>query len=126
MFKRWLSVLLFSTAVCAANAQQALPQKMSGWWSNSESGHSNKIEVELVRMDSPTLATLKVVWWPYCRWAETSAEFSEGAWVFSPQKCANNSGPMTITARLKPVEGKQRLEGIYNADDRRTAYLAWD
>jgi len=126
MWKQVSFLLLFVTATCAADAQQELPQKMRGWWSNSASGHSNTVEVELVRMDSPSLATVKVVWWPYCRWAETSAEFQEGAWVFSPQRCANNSGPMTITARVKPMEGKKRMEGIYNDDAARTLYLSWE
>lgn len=126
MIKQLLSTLTLSVLACSAGAQQALPEKMSGWWSNSASGHSNKVEVELLRMESPTQATLKVVWWPYCRWTETTAEFLDGAWVFSPQRCANNSGPMTITARLKPVEGKKRLEGTYNDDAARTVYLSWD
>ncbi|MCV2421630.1 hypothetical protein [Paucibacter sp. DJ2R-2] len=119
-----LSMLLLTSYT--AIAQEALPLKMEGWWSNSGSGHSNKVEIQLVRMDSVSQARLKVVWWPYCPWAETSAEFIEGAWVFSPKSCSNRSGPMDITARLKPVEGKKRLEGTYNDDDQRKVYLTWE
>ena len=40
--------------------------KMEGEWHNPNSGHNGFIEVELVRMDSPTEGTIKVEWLPYC------------------------------------------------------------
>lgn len=129
MRNRLLLSTFLLTASSLANAQSPLPPEMDGRWTNTGSNHSNKIEVELVRMESPTVATIKVVWWPYCRWAETKAEFIEGDWIFSPQNCANNTGALTITARLRPVEGKKRLEGMftssYDSGGSKTVYLEW-
>nr|WP_295130728.1 hypothetical protein [uncultured Roseateles sp.] len=126
MSKCLLTMLLFLLSGYSATAQEVLPKHMEGWWSNSGSGHSNRVEVQLIRMDSPGQAMLKVVWWPYCQLAETNAEFIDGAWAFSPKNCSNRSGPMTIIARLKPVEGKKRMEGTYNDDDRKKIYLTWE
>ena len=128
MNRKILLACQFAATVDNALAQSALPPKMEGRWSNPASGHSNKVEVELVRMETPGAAVIKIVWWPYCQVAETRAEFIDGAWKFSPQNCANKSGPMTITARVKPVEGKNRLEGYYGSREGpvKTVYLEWE
>lgn len=128
MTKQSLFACLFAAFAGVAHAQSALPPKMEGRWNNPASGHSNKVEVELVRMENPSEAVIRIAWWPYCQVAETRAEFIDGAWKFSPQNCANRHGPMTITARVKPVEGKNRLEGYYGSREEplKTVYLEWE
>lgn len=125
MTKNVLVAVAVSVAACAASAQAPLPGKMEGRWSNSGSGHSNTVEVELLRMETPTQARIKVGWWPYCRWAETTAEFKDGAWEFTARNCRTGGGDTEIPARVRPVEGKNRLEGTYGTGDGRTIYLQW-
>lgn len=123
MIFRTVLAIVFATFACAAGAQSPLPPKMAGMWQDTSKGHSNKVEVELVRMVSPTEATIRVAWLPYCPWAETRAVFRDGAWRFSPQSCTRDLGNR---ARLRPVEGKNRLEGTYGSSDSKTMYLEWD
>ena len=47
-------------------SQTVLPKNMEGEWYNPNSGHSGDIEVELVRMTSPTEGIVLVEWEPYC------------------------------------------------------------
>lgn len=121
MTVRFLLVLALGTVAFTARAQSALPEKMEGRWHNPASGHSNKIEVKVVRLDSPTKATVKVIFWPYCREdTETRAQFDDGVWRFSNSKDCK-MGAM----RLRPVEGKNRLEGTVGSSGG-TAYLEWE
>ncbi len=123
MIEKTLLAFVLAMFVCTVGAQSPLPPKMEGRWQNTGSGHSNKVEVELIRMESPTEAVIKVVWWPYCPWAEAKATFNEGVWKFSPQNCSKD---LSISAKLRPVEGKKRLEGMYGSRDGRTIYLEWE
>ena len=125
-----IAAVVITFVAFAATAQTPLPPKMTGWWRNAGSGHTGKVEVELLRMESPTEATVKAVWWPYCRWSETKAEFKDSAWEFTAKNCGVTS-ETGLAARLSLVEGKNRLEGIYVLGGQpftgsgRTLYLEW-
>ena len=112
-------------------AQDSLPPKMEGRWSNRSSGHSNSIEVEIQKMESATKAVVKIAFWPYCRTSESVAEFRDGDWFFVAKRCTS-PGASEILLKLRKVEGKNRLEGLYGSGDGpsvfsegRTAYLEW-
>lgn len=107
-------------------AQTALPKQMEGEWYNPNSGHGGDVEVELVRMTSPTEGIVMVEWEPYCSRAETTISLSGGYWEFSGVDCSNNSGSLSLTARVRQVEGKKRMEGAYGEDGSgRTIFLEW-
>lgn len=97
----------------AVSAQTPLPAKMEGRWSNVASGHANKVEVELLNMETPTHARIKAVFWPYCRWTETTADLKDGAWEFTFLNCRTGDGTTEIPTRVRAVDGKNRLEGTY-------------
>lgn len=119
-----LAIGLFGITA-SAFAQDALPPKMEGKWHNPGSGHSNTVEVELVSTESPTRAVVRVTWRPYCRTSESVAEFKDGAWFLEAKRCSIPGGATEITAQVRPVDGKKRLEGIYGAGNGRTVYLEW-
>lgn len=120
-----LKVFSILLLLCAsALAQDALPTKMEGKWFNPSSGHSNKVEVEILKMESPTTATIKIAFWPYCRTSESSAEFKDGAWTLTANRC-NTPGSTEIELQVRAVEGKKRLEGVYGGGNGRTVYLEW-
>ena len=123
------SILLTSFALlatcCSVFGQDSLPPKMEGRWHNPSSGHSNTVEVELLRMESPTRALVKIAWSPYCRASESVAEFKDGVWLFTAKRCNIPGGDTEIAAQLRPIDGKKRLEGVYGAGDGRTVYLEW-
>lgn len=128
---RYFSLVLFLSGSVAISAQPtiaqtALPKSMEGEWYNPNSGHSGDIEVELVRMTSPTEGIVMVEWEPYCSRAETTISFTEGYWEFSGVDCSNNSGSLSLTARVRQVEGKKRMEGTYGEEGSgRTVVLEW-
>lgn len=128
-FKLFAAVVI-SFAAFAATAQTPLPAKMTGWWRNAGSGHTGKVEVELLRMESPTEASIRAIWRPYCGWADTKADYRDGAWEFTAKNCGVTSA-IGVSARLSVVEGKNRLEGIYDVGglpvtgSGRTLYLEW-
>lgn len=117
-----LSASAFAIYISAAHAQAPLPPKMEGRWQDTVKGHSNSVMVELVRMESPTEAIIKVAWWPYCPWGETKAVFKDDAWRFSPQTCTKYS----YNAKVRPVEGKNRLEGTYGSSEHKMVYFEWE
>ena len=120
-----LRVMPVLTLLCAqAFAQDALPTKMEGKWFNPNSGHSNKVEVEILKMESPTVAAIKIAFWPYCRASESIAEFKDGTWTLTAKRC-NTPGATEIVLQVRPIEGKKRLEGIYGDGNGRTVYLEW-
>ena len=106
MIQKFLYALIFAAFSCAVVAQEALPAKMKGRWQDTSKGHSGEVEVELVRMNSPTEATIRVAWWRDCPWGETKAKFENGIWKFSPTTCTQYS----YFAKLRPVEGKSDLK----------------
>lgn len=113
MFKKTLvSVLcvLFSSAVLAADPSP-LPEKMKGARHNPSNGRSGGVEAELVAQETPVRAKLSTVFWDGCtRRGESIAEFKDGAWSF-----VIPGGPRCddVAVTVKPVEGKNRLEGEF-------------
>lgn len=121
--KKWLVASLLSLATVAF-AASPLPPKMEGKWERVTPAFSNKAEVELLEMTSPTTAKLKVVFWDGCtRRGETTAELQDGTWTFQvPDGPRCNGFPVKIS----PVEGKNRFEGIFiSAKGNGTVYLEW-
>jgi hypothetical protein len=124
MFRRPGLVVALILFPCAQTvfAQSALPPKMEGRWHNADSKHSDRVEVELIRMESPTEALVRVIWHPYCPLAETKAQFADGVWKIIPQGCPKD---LNISAKVRPVEGRNRMEGAYGSRPGRTVYLEW-
>jgi len=112
MKKLTISVLLSALAFSALAADPApLPAKMEGNRVNPANGRSGKVEAELVAMESPTRAKLNTIFWDGCtRRGESIAEFAEGTWTFViPGGLRCND----VQVAVKPVEGKNRLEGEF-------------
>jgi hypothetical protein len=118
------ALLAFAVPVFAADEPAPLPPKMEGKWSRSQ----NKAEVELIQMESPTKAKLKVVFWDGCtRRGETSAEFKDGTWAFVAPggvRCED------IKIVLTPISEKNRFDGTFETNSRGalakgTLYLEW-
>jgi hypothetical protein len=108
----------------ADDAPAALPQKMEGKWGKDG---SKKVEVALVKMESPTTAKLDVIFWDGCtRRGETTAELKDGVWTFVAPgvRCED------IKAAISQVPGKNRFEGTYETVWRGSVvknniYLEW-
>lgn len=99
-----------------AYAVEPLPSKMEGKWISSSSGNSNWIEAELINQESPTKAKLKLLFRDGCeRSGEATTEFKDGAWEFVLPGGRCNS----VSVTMKPVEGKKRLEGTYETNNRK-------
>ena len=117
-------LLAFVVPAFADDAPTPLPQKMEGKWGGDG---SKKVEVELVKMESPTSAKLDVVFWDGCtRKGETNAEFKDGAWTF----VAPGGRCEPIKAVITQVPGKNRFEGTYETAWRGSVvknnmYLEW-
>ncbi len=112
------SLLLFAAHVMAA--EPVLPKQMEGKWGQRQ----NKAEVELIQMETPTTAKLKVVLWDGCtRRGETTAEFKDGSWEFVAPggvKCDD------VKVKITQLEGKNRFEGTtQTARGNSTVYLEW-
>ena len=117
-------LLAFVGTAFAADEASSLPKKMEGKWGKS----GNQAEVELIQMESPTKAKLKVIFWDGCtRRGETTAELTEGVWTFIAPggvRCEN------ITVKMTPVVGKNRFEGEFEtmwrgAVSKGSVYLEW-
>lgn len=112
MYKKlvFLSVgALVSVSALAADPLP-LPGKMEGSRLNPANGRSGKVEAELIAMESPTRAKLNTVFWDGCtRRGESVAEFRDGAWSFVIPGGRCNDVEVTV----KPVDGKNRLEGEF-------------
>jgi hypothetical protein len=109
-----------------ANNPKPLPKSLRGRWSNPASGHSDVVEIEVLDMASPREGKALVTFWPYCQKSETTVVFERKlkVWRFTAANCSGNSDQ--IHMRLRPIEGKNRLEGWYHREgDGRSVYLEW-
>lgn len=109
-----------------ANIPAPLPKSLRGRWSNPASGHSDLIEIEVLEMTTPRDGKAVVTFWPYCRKSETPVVFERKlkVWRFTATNCSGNADQ--INMRVRPVEGKNRMEGWYGREgDDRTVYLEW-
>jgi hypothetical protein len=119
------ALIAFAVPVFAADEPAPLPPKMEGKWGKSE----KMAEVELIQMESPIKAKLKVVFWDGCtRRGETTAEFKEGAWTFIAPPGPRFCEPLTVT--MTQVPEKNRFEGTYETNFRGAVakgklYLEW-
>lgn len=103
-----------------------LPKNLKGRWHNKSSGHSDLVEIEILEMTSPRDGKAEVTFWPYCRKSETPVVFERKlrVWRFTAMNCSGNAEQ--IHMRVRPVEGKNRMEGWYHREgDGRTVYLEW-
>jgi hypothetical protein len=115
--------IALSFGACASGfAQTDLPAKMKGQWKSQSSGRTGDAIVELVKQESPDKARVRVNFTNQgnahgfacgSSAVETDAQRAEGAWKFSfPSRYCQSNWTITI----KPIEGKQRFEGIYVTD----------
>ena len=117
---RRAAILVGFLASLNACAQTALPPKMEGTYRNPSYGTSGGTRVELIKMESPERASLRVTMSDVyyhgtpcvVKPVETIAERANGGWRFAVRvpEC------LTYTITIAPVEGKQRLEGTYTTD----------
>jgi len=119
------ALFAFAVPAFATDEHAPLPAKMEGGW-----GSTNRVaKVELIQMESPTKAKLKVALWDGCtRQGETTAEFKEGAWTFIAPPGPRFCEPVTVT--MTQVPEKNRFEGTYETNFRGSIakgklYLEW-
>ncbi len=100
-------VALFSTASVFA---QSLPPKMEGWYI-TQRGASHKTYIELVKMDGDKAVIKLFVASRNCdhEVMEGTAEKKGGGWEIN----ATSTRCFSWVIKLKPVEGKQRLQGTF-------------
>jgi len=121
----YAALFAFVAPTFAADTAPPLPQKMEGKWG----GSGKQAEFELIQMESPTKAKVKVIFWDGCtRRGETTAELKNGAWTFVAPGGPKNCEP--ITATMTQVPEKNRFEGtldsVYKGAPFTTKfYLAW-
>jgi len=109
-----------------ANVPAPLPKALRGRWSNPASGHSDLVEIEVLEMSTPRDGKALVTFWPYCRKSETPVVFERKlkVWRFTATNCSGSADQ--IHMRVRPVEGKNRMEGWYHGENSgRTVYLEW-
>lgn len=135
MRARYLTFASVLFACVSAFAQTDLPAKMQGKYKGQTSSRTGDATVELVKQESPDKARLRVNLTNTvnghgftCGFSpvETDAEKTDGAWKFSfPGRYCQSKWTMTI----KPIEGKQRFEGVYTTDTPvptdGTVYFEW-
>ncbi len=113
-------LLLFSIASAFA---QSLPPKMEGWY-NGQRG-SDKTYIELVKIDGDKAVVKFFVASAFCDHGvvEGTAEKKADGWEINvpSARCAS------WVIKLKPVEGKQRLTGTFQASSGNfgTVYYDW-
>jgi hypothetical protein len=122
-------ILLIVLATPVFSAESPLPKKMEGRWVGSQTGREGWADAELIRMDSPAKALLKVSFTDsYCsRFGEVTAELKDGFWEFMiPDGPGDRCNKVLV--KVKPVEGKNRLEGGYRTVDGRYGklYYEWE
>ncbi len=105
-----------------------LPKSLRGRWRNPATGHSDLIEIEVLEMTSPRDGKALVTFWPYCRKSETPVMFERKlkVWRFTASQCSGHAEQ--IHMRVRPVEGKNRMEGWYGGaggSDGKSVYLEW-
>lgn len=109
-----------------ADTPSTLPKSMRGRWSNPSTGHSDKIEIDILEMTTPREGKALVTFWPYCRQSETPVVFERKlkVWRFTAANRSGNAEQMHM--RVRPVEGKNRMEGWYGRENGgRSVYLEW-
>jgi hypothetical protein len=110
MIVRKIVLAFFCLVAIPALAASSLPPKMEGQ-RHTNGGRTNKVEAELIQMESPNTAKIKATYWDGCtRSGETSAEFKDDAWQFTIPgggKCDD------VIVVVRPVDGKNRLEGEF-------------
>lgn len=109
-----------------ATSPAPLPKALRGRWSNPASGHTDLVEIEVLEMSTPRDGKALVTFWPYCRKSETPVVFERKlkVWRFTATNCSGNADQ--IHMRVRPVEGKNRMEGWYHGENSgRTVYLEW-
>lgn len=104
-------------------AASPLPPKMQGERSTN-GGRTNKVEAELIQMEGPEKARINATYYDGCkRSGDTTAEFKDGAWQFTIPggvKCDD------VAVVIRPVEGKNRLEGEFKTGKwDGTIYFEW-
>lgn len=115
-------IFAFTLFACVtAWAQADLPAKAQGKY-KSQTGRTGDATLELVKQESPDKARVRVnlgnttnAHGFTCGFSavETDAVRTDGAWKFSfPSRYCQSNWTMTI----KPVEGKQRFEGVFTTD----------
>lgn len=109
-----------------ATTPAPLPKSLRGRWSNPASGHSDLVEIEVLEMSTPRDGKALVTFWPYCRKSETPVVFERKlkVWRFTATNCSGSADQ--IHMRVRPVEGKNRMEGWYGGESSgKTVYLEW-
>ncbi len=114
-----LAITLF--ACVSAFAQADLPARMKGKYDGGR-GRIGDATLELVKQESPDKARVRINVTNTlndhgftCGFSpvETDAQRTDGVWKFSfPGRYCKSAWTMSI----KPVEGKQRFEGVYTTD----------
>jgi hypothetical protein len=112
--------ILFSAS---AFAQLPLPAKLVGTWSNVAAEVSDDVEIEVVRMLTPTDGLINVTWAPNCPKAETTVGLKSGYWHFKVQNCITIHGISEISARIQGLPGGKKYEGTYGVGKGRTLRL---
>lgn len=121
MKKNVLAVVISFVSITAFG--QSLPAKMEGMYSGQSGG--DKTYIELVKMERDKAVVKFFVASSFCNHGvvEGVAEKKDTGWVINaPGKyCAD------WAINLKPVEGKQRLEGTFQASSGNygTVYYEW-
>ncbi len=109
-----------------ANIPVPLPKSLRGRWSNPATGHNDLIEIEVLEMSTPRDGKARVTFWPYCRKSETPLMYERKlkVWRFTAANCSGQAEQINL--RVRPVEGKNRLEGWYGREgEGRSVYLEW-
>ena len=116
-------VLALCMITVPALAVSPLPPKMEGQ-RNTIGGRSNKVEAELIQMEGSEKAKIRATYWDGCiRTGETIAEFKDGAWQFTIPAGARCE---EVSVVVRPVEGKNRLEGDFKTGRwNGTIYFEW-
>ncbi|CAG1002405.1 hypothetical protein RHDC4_03295 [Rhodocyclaceae bacterium] len=91
---------------------------------HTNGGRTNKVEAELIAMEGTDKAKIKAIYYDGCiRTGETNAEFKDGAWQFTIPggvRCDD------VAVVVRPVEGKNRLEGEFKTGRwDGTIYFEW-
>ena len=119
-------------ACVSAFAQADLPAKMQGKY-KAQNGRTGDATLELVKQESPDKARVRVNLTNTTNFhgfncgfsaVEADAVKTQGAWKFSfPSRYCQSNWTMTI----KPIEGKQRFEGVFTIDFPidGTVYFEW-
>jgi len=123
MIVRKFAVTCLCLVALPVFAASALPPKMAGM-QQTKDGSSNTVEAELIQMLGSEMAKLKVTFKDACtRSGESLANFKEGVWQFV---IPGNAKCEEVSVQVRPVEGKNRLEGEFRSGMKGgTIYFEW-